>query len=115
MHNDFILTKMIRFVRFIFIFLQVMLTALQAQVELGDGETGVMEYRQVSCHCLPSRLLTNVPNDDVAMHHQSLRGMSSAEAKKAFLNLIKSWPLHRATIFDVMVCLRRCEDISESE
>ncbi|VVC26926.1 Hypothetical protein CINCED_3A012016 [Cinara cedri] len=80
----------------------VMLTALQAQVELGDGETGVVEYRQVSCHCLPSRLLTNVPNDDVAMHHQSLRGMSSAEAKKAFLNLIKSWPLHRATIFDVM-------------
>lgn len=61
------------------------------------------EYRQVSCHCLPSRLVTNVPNEDVAMHHQSLRGMTSAEAKKAFLNLIKSWPLHRATIFDVMV------------
>jgi len=80
-----------------------MLTALQAQVELGDCEDGVTEYRQVSCHCLPSRLVTNVPNEDVAMHHQSLRGMTSAEAKKAFLNLIKSWPLHRATIFDVMV------------
>lgn len=81
-----------------------MLTALQAQVELGDCEDGLIEYRQVSCHCLPTRLVTNVPNEDVAMHHQSLRGMTSAEAKKAFLNLIKSWPLHRATIFDVMVC-----------
>ncbi|XP_050438351.1 myosin-I heavy chain isoform X1 [Adelges cooleyi] len=80
----------------------VMLTALQAQVELGDCDDVVMEYRQVSCHCLPTRLVTNVPNEDVAMHHQSLRGMTSAEAKKAFLNLIKSWPLHRATIFDVM-------------
>ncbi|XP_050531110.1 myosin-I heavy chain isoform X2 [Daktulosphaira vitifoliae] len=80
----------------------VMLTALQAQVELGDCEDLVMEYRQVSCHCLPTRLVTNVPNEDVAMHHQSLRGMTSAEAKKSFLNLIKSWPLHRATIFDVM-------------
>lgn len=82
-----------------------MLTALQAQVELGDCEDGIIEYRQVSCHCLPSRLVTNVPNEDVAMHHQSLRGMTSAEAKKAFLNLIKSWPLHRATIFDVMVSI----------
>lgn len=80
-----------------------MLTALQAQVEIGDCENSIVEYRQVSCHCLPSRLVTNVPNEDVAMHHQSLRGMTSAEAKKAFLNLIKSWPLHRATIFDVMV------------
>ncbi|KAL4135651.1 hypothetical protein QTP88_007249 [Uroleucon formosanum] len=80
----------------------VMLTSLQAQVELGDCEDTVLEYRQVSCHCLPSRLVTNIPNEDVAMHHQSLRGMTSAEAKKAFLNLIKSWPLHRATIFDVM-------------
>ncbi|XP_025423592.1 myosin-I heavy chain isoform X3 [Sipha flava] len=80
----------------------VMLTSLQAQVELGDCEDNVIEYRQVSCHCLPSRLVTNLPNEDIAMHHQSLRGMTSAEAKKAFLNLIKSWPLHRATIFDVM-------------
>uniref|UniRef100_A0A2H8TYF3 Pleckstrin y domain-containing family H member 1 n=1 Tax=Melanaphis sacchari TaxID=742174 RepID=A0A2H8TYF3_9HEMI len=80
----------------------VMLTSLQAQVELGDCEDTILEYRQVSCHCLPSRLVTNIPNEDVAMHHQSLRGMTSAEAKKAFLNLIKSWPLHRATIFDVM-------------
>jgi len=82
-----------------------MLTSLQAQVELGDCEDGVIEYRQVSCHCLPSRLVANVPNEDVAMHHQSLRGMTSAEAKKSFLNLIKSWPLHRATIFDVMVSI----------
>lgn len=43
-----------------------------------------------------------MPHEAVAMHHQSLRGMTSAEAKNSFLNLIQSWPSHKATIFDVM-------------
>lgn len=81
----------------------MMLAALQAQVELGDCLSNDIDYRAVSTHCLPSRLVPNVPQEGITIHHQSLRGMTSPEAKKAFLNLIRSWPLHRATIFDVMV------------
>lgn len=93
----------------------VMLTALQAQLELGDcvtttTNTGqnlnsneiVQDYRPIASHCLPQRYVPNIPHQAVAMHHQSLRGMTAAEAKKSFLNLIQSWPLHKATIFDVM-------------
>lgn len=79
-----------------------MLTSLQAQVELGDCNDGVNDYRAVAGHCLPPRFVPNIPNEGVAMHHQSLRGMTQPEAKKSFLNLIQSWPLHKATIFDVM-------------
>ncbi|XP_024082673.1 unconventional myosin-VIIa [Cimex lectularius] len=80
----------------------MMLAALQAQVELGDCTSNDIDYRGVASHCLPSRLVPNVPHEGITLHHQSLRGMTSPEAKKAFLNLIRSWPLHRATIFDVM-------------
>lgn len=87
----------------------VMLTALQAQLELGDFITNsnapneiVHDYRPVAAHCLPQRYIPNLPQQAVAMHHQSLRGMTAAEAKKSFLNLIQSWPMHKATIFDVM-------------
>lgn len=79
-----------------------MLTSLQAQLELGDCEEAANDYRPIASHCLPPRYVPNLPSEAVAMHHQSLRGMTSPEAKKAFLNLIQSWPLHRATIFDVM-------------
>ncbi|KAL0269418.1 UNVERIFIED_CONTAM: hypothetical protein PYX00_007160 [Menopon gallinae] len=80
----------------------VMLTALQAQLELGDCGDVLLDYRGIASHCLAPRFVPNVPHECVAMHHQSLRGMTQAEAKKSFLNLIQSWPLHRATIFDVM-------------
>lgn len=82
-----------------------MLTALQAQLELGDCEEGLaggQEYHGIAGHCLPARLVPNLSPDGVLQHHQSLRGMTPPEAKKAFLNLIQSWPLHKATIFDVM-------------
>lgn len=80
-----------------------MLTSLQGQLELGDSTNEPLrDYRPIASHCLPPRYVPNIPSEAVAMHHQSLRGMTSAEAKKAFLNLIQSWPLHRATIFDVM-------------
>lgn len=83
----------------------MMLTALQAQLEMGDClEQAITEqdYRTISSHCLPSRLVPSLCVEGVLQHHQSLRGMTPPEAKKAFLNLIQSWPLHRATIFDVM-------------
>lgn len=83
----------------------MMLTALQAQVEVGDYNDSPVDYRPIGAHCLPTRLVPNVPQEGTIIHHQSLRGMPSAEAKKAFLNLIRSWPLHRATIFDVMVSI----------
>lgn len=82
----------------------MMLTALQAQLELGDCQDTVTDhdYRTISSHCLPTRLVPNLCIEGVLQHHQSVRGMTPPEAKKAFLNLIQSWPLHRATIFDVM-------------
>jgi len=85
-------------------YLQMMLTALQSQLELVDCEDSIMEkdYHMISSHCLPSRLVPCLCVEGVRQHHQSLRGMTPPEAKKAFLNLIQSWPLHRATIFDVM-------------
>lgn len=88
---------------FSFCCFQMMLTALQAQLELGDLSDIVHDYRPIACHCLPARMVPNIPQEGVAMHHQSLRGMMPSEAKQAFLNLIQSWPLHKATIFDVMV------------
>ncbi|XP_070135600.1 unconventional myosin-VIIa isoform X2 [Drosophila bipectinata] len=80
----------------------IMLTALQGQLELGDCSNDLCDYRSVASHCLPPRFVPNIPHEAVAMHHQSLRGMLPTEAKKSFLNLIQSWPLHRSTIFDVM-------------
>ncbi|KAL3287092.1 hypothetical protein HHI36_001576 [Cryptolaemus montrouzieri] len=80
----------------------MMLTALQAQLELGDLEDIIHDYRPIAAHCLPARLVPSLPQEGVAMHHQSLKGMTAPEAKQAFLNLIQSWPLHKATIFDVM-------------
>lgn len=84
-----------------------MLTALQAQLELGDCGSFDVDYRTIASHCLPSRLVPNLPQEGIMLHYQSLRGMTSPEAKKAFLNLIRSWPFHRATIFDVMVRFKR--------
>lgn len=86
----------------------MMLTALQAQLELGDFNDIIHDYRPIACHCLPARILPNLPQEGVAMHHQSLRGMTPSEAKQAFLNLIQSWPLHKASIFDVMVSNCKC-------
>lgn len=82
----------------------MMLTALQAQLELGDCQDvfGNQDYRAIAGHCLPTRMVSGVSIEGIVQHHQTVRGMTLPEAKKAFLNLIQSWPLHKATIFDVM-------------
>lgn len=85
-----------------------MITALQGQLELGDYSKSIKDYEAVASHCLPPRFVPNIPHEAIAMHHQSLKGMPAIEAKKSFLNLIQSWPLHRATIFDVMVSTDSC-------
>lgn len=86
----------------------IMITALQGQLELGDYSKSIKDYEAVASHCLPPRFVPNIPHEAIAMHHQSLKGMLAIEAKKSFLNLIQSWPLHRATIFDVMVSKDSC-------
>ena len=84
-----------------------MLVALQAQVELGDYRSGSAgefpDYCHVSAHCLPTRIAALVSHEAVARHHQSLAGTPAPQAKQAVLNLLHSWPLHRAAIFDVTV------------
>jgi len=80
----------------------VMICALKAQIELGDYDQGVTDYRQMITQCLPPRLLARLSPEAVVTQHQILQGMEADQAKQSFFNLIQSWPLHRATIFEVM-------------
>ncbi|XP_054169139.1 myosin-I heavy chain-like [Oppia nitens] len=80
----------------------VMLCALKAQIDLGDYDNGVLDYRQLIGQCLPPRLLNRIAPESVVTQHQTIQGMQTDEAKQSFFNLIQSWPLHRATIFEVM-------------
>ncbi|RWS10167.1 unconventional myosin-X-like protein [Dinothrombium tinctorium] len=79
----------------------VMLCALKAQLELGDFVDGVADYRQQMSQCLPSRLLASISPEAVVTQHQTMKGMDTDTAKRSFFNLIQSWPLHRATLFEV--------------
>ncbi|CAG0912249.1 unnamed protein product [Notodromas monacha] len=89
----------------------VMLCALAAQVEWGDWKVN-QDYDRLVAQVLPTRIMKQAAIDSntggsvpeqVNMHHQSLQGMSAAQAKEAFLTLIQSWSLYRATIFNVTV------------
>ncbi|XP_037081174.1 LOW QUALITY PROTEIN: unconventional myosin-X-like, partial [Pollicipes pollicipes] len=80
----------------------VMLTALRAQIELGDYNLAAIDYQQVMAYTLPPRVASVASVHTVTVHHQSLEGMSSDQAKQAFLNLIQSWPFYRASIFEVV-------------
>ena len=80
----------------------VMICALKAQIDLGDYDNGLIDYRQVIAQCLPPRLITRISPEGVVTQHQMMHHMPPEEAKQSFFNLIQSWPLHRATIFEVM-------------
>ena len=79
-----------------------MVCSLRAQIELGDYNAQ-LNYAAVLQHCLPPRILPFIGTEVVALHHQSLFGMTPQEAKQAFFNIIQSWPLHKATFYDVTV------------
>jgi len=79
----------------------IMICSLRAQIELGDYNSQ-LNYGAVLQHCLPPRILPFIGTEVVALHHQSLFGMTPQEAKQAFFNIIQSWPLHKATFYDVM-------------
>ncbi|GAB6026839.1 Cytochrome c oxidase subunit 1 [Chamberlinius hualienensis] len=80
----------------------VMLCALKAQMELGDyNENGPEEYRCLMASCLATRILQGMPPEVIIMHHQSLVGLNKDQSRQAFLNVVQSWPLYRATIFEV--------------
>ncbi|XP_023935955.1 myosin-I heavy chain [Bicyclus anynana] len=81
----------------------VMLAALHAQVVKGDCLGGGEECSAAAGAVLPARLATPaLPAPAVRLHHLALRGTEPHAAMQRALTLASSWPLTRATIFDVM-------------
>ncbi|XP_028166875.1 myosin-I heavy chain [Ostrinia furnacalis] len=80
----------------------VMLAALHAQVVSGDCMGGGEECSVAAGAVLPPRLAPALPAPAVRLHHLALRGTDAHAAMQRALTLAASWPLARATIFDVM-------------
>ncbi|KAL0868999.1 hypothetical protein ABMA27_007320 [Loxostege sticticalis] len=81
----------------------VMLAALHAQVVNGDCLGGGEECSVAAGTVLPARLAQPaLPAPAVRLHHLALRGTDPHAAMQRALTLAASWPLARATIFDVM-------------
>ncbi|XP_022817702.1 myosin-I heavy chain isoform X2 [Spodoptera litura] len=81
----------------------VMLAALHAQVVKGECAGGGEECALAAGAVLPARLAQPaLPAPAVRLHHLALRGTPPALAMQRALTLASSWPLTRATIFDVM-------------
>ncbi|XP_034833714.1 myosin-I heavy chain [Maniola hyperantus] len=81
----------------------VMLAALHAQVVKGDCLGGGEECSAAAGAVLPARLANPaLPAPAVRLHHLALRGTEPHAAMQRALTLASSWPLTRATIFDVM-------------
>ena len=60
-----------------------MICSLRAQIELGDFcPNPQLNYGAVIQHCLPPRILPLIGTEVVALHHQSLFGMTPQEAKQ---------------------------------
>ncbi|XP_049878008.1 uncharacterized protein LOC126375183 [Pectinophora gossypiella] len=80
----------------------VMLAALHAQVVNGDCLGGGEECAHAAGAVLPARLATPaLPAPAVRLHHLALRGTAPHAAMQRALTLAGSWPLARATMFDV--------------
>lgn len=69
----------------------------ESQSSINDGM-----YAQLISKTLPERLAMRLQVVDVRTQHQIQFSMDPAQAKAAFFNLIQSWPLHRATVFEVL-------------
>ncbi|KAG6457697.1 hypothetical protein O3G_MSEX010432 [Manduca sexta] len=81
----------------------VMLAALHAQVVGGECLGGGEECAAAAGAVLPPRLASPaLPAPAVRLHHLALRGTEPHAAMQRALTLAASWPLTRATIFDVM-------------
>lgn len=81
-----------------------MLAALHAQVVNGECLGGGEECAAAASAVLPARLAQPaLPAPAVRLHHLALRGTDPHSAMQRALTLASSWPLTRATIFDVMV------------
>lgn len=81
-----------------------MVAALHAQVVKGDCLGGGEECAAAAGAVLPPRLAAPaLPAPALRLHHLALRGTEPHAAMQRALTLASSWPLTRATIFDVMV------------
>ncbi|XP_052756389.1 myosin-I heavy chain [Galleria mellonella] len=81
----------------------VMVAALHAQVVNGECLGGGEECAAAAGAVLPARLAQPaLPAPAVRLHHLALRGTGPHAAMQRALTLAASWPLTRATIFDVM-------------
>ncbi|XP_061384419.1 myosin-I heavy chain [Danaus plexippus] len=81
----------------------VMVAALHAQVVKGDCLGGGEECAAAAGAVLPPRLAAPaLPAPALRLHHLALRGTEPHAAMQRALTLASSWPLTRATIFDVM-------------
>lgn len=80
-----------------------MVAALHAQAVGGDCAGGGEECAAAAAAVLPARVL--LPAPAVRLHHLALRGTPPRAAMQRALTLATSWPLARATIYDVMVRL----------
>lgn len=98
----------------------ILLVALRAQIEYGDSEhpniggsslngdrssTASLDdsaYVYLLSTTLPERLTVRISVAELRSQHQAQSGLEAGQAKMAFFNLIQSWPLHRATVFEVL-------------
>ncbi|UYV64453.1 Myo22 [Cordylochernes scorpioides] len=82
-----------------------MLCALKAQIDWGECTNPpptAKEYRTVMGGCVAARLASSLSVEAVHTQHCILAGMTAPQSKQAFLALVQSWPLHRASVFEAV-------------